>query len=111
MSNKTGAGVPEEVTLIMGFIDARIAEIESRERITPWNKAKLMAFKEVREVVAPPAPAVPQAADPFQEPVEETQEVVPTAPEEAPVETPETEATDEPTVRYEVVEDDLEPIF
>lgn len=59
-------------TAVLERVEGRISQIEGHEKITPWNKAKLMAFKEVRVMLNPPAPeetpAVPEPETAASEP-------------------------------------------
>lgn len=52
----TGALVLEKVSL-------RIREIEDLDKITPWNKAKLLAFREVRTMFMPEAETAPASEE------------------------------------------------
>lgn len=50
--------MPEEVRLLKHYIESRVEEIESGN-VTPWNKAKLLAFRELLEVIEPKKPSAP----------------------------------------------------
>lgn len=76
--------MPEEVQAIHDYLVERIGKIDAAEKLTPWNKAKRMAFQEILDVVTPTPPAeatptpepeveVPAAQEPAPEP-EPTQE-------------------------------------
>lgn len=49
---------------VLERVESRISQIEGKEKITPWNKAKLMAFKEVRDMLVPPPAETPAAPEP-----------------------------------------------
>lgn len=79
--------LPAAMATIRDYIDQRIDDIKQAERLTPWNKAKMMAFKEIRDLIEPQAP-LPQAPQPEaplpQAPEGEVTDDVPT-PAEGPI--------------------------
>lgn len=72
MTENTMPALPEEVQAIKQYIEGRIAAIESADRITPWNKAKAMAYRDVLGVISPADPPAPPTPSP--EPPPEEQE-------------------------------------
>ncbi len=65
--------MPEEVRVINQWLDQRMTGIQARDKVTPWNKAKLIAFQEVKDLITPSngngseAPVVEQTVEPVTE--------------------------------------------